>query len=86
MAAKEVKVSEDSLNKIQADAVLLKAFLVQTLGQDEEEKVVKDLLSLITDMIDFMAAPADQLMSFTISKMESLPQCPLSVKDFLDGK
>ena len=85
-AAKEIRVSEDALNKIQGDAVLLKGFLIQTLGSDEEEGLIKDLVSIITDMIDFMAAPTDQLMTHTISKMESIPQSAPSIKDFLNGK
>tara|TARA_A100001015_G_scaffold313178_1_gene419850 strand:+ start:1469 stop:2023 length:555 start_codon:yes stop_codon:yes gene_type:complete len=84
-AVKEIKVSELALGKIQSDALVLKPFLIQTLGQDEEEGVVKDLMTLLTDMIDFMAAPADQLLSFTVTKMETLPQCALNIKDFLDG-
>ena len=83
-AVKEIKVSELALGKIQSDALVLKPFLIQTLGQDEEEGVVKDLMTLLTDMIDFMAAPADQLLSFTVTKMETLPQCALNIKDFLD--
>mgnify|MGYP005697322119 CR=1 FL=1 len=63
----------------------MKKALVE-LGSDEEEGLVKDLVSIITDMIDFMAAPTDQLLTHTISKMESIPQSAPSIKDFLNGK
>ena len=79
--SKECKVNESSIAQVLRDKESLQSFFIASLGQESGLEIIE----LIENMHTFMTTPSDELLSFTIERMEALPMSAESVRDVLDG-
>ena len=79
--SKECKVTEDSIAQLMQDKESLETFFVRSLGQEDSAAATE----LIGNMCEFMSRPSDELLSYSIERMEALPMCAENIKDVLDG-